>query len=386
LKKRKGPTYKEILGGLKKRSSENSKAAPYDNPQSLQRFFRGTRRPPRSKLLQILTWGFEITNLREINRVLEIAKYEALSKKEIEDFQLAATVRNKRRALRQTSPIDESRSKNTSGEAAFDEKTSLTIAETEEAVAALHWQPNEHQSGVRASQGKTRTGVSHAVPIDDATGIIQIGDEWHTLRDSAALHTRVGRCGQGGTLYLVCINPQAFMPWRQQIEAGLCSGVKLRLAYVDVERAASAGRAAEWYAASMCSYGEHNASKSTRANLIELSTSIDKARQQTGADPDVEIYRSFFPHPFLCAIYRAPVSSGAHLGWGLVSSYLMFTEAAQSHNFGVLFAEPGTVYDRYFSSVRSYFDFLQKHAVPDRFGNRGSKKPKLRRMQTPGGW
>lgn len=327
LKKRKGLSYKDIFDNLKKRANENSKAVPYDDPHSVSRFFHGTRTPPRSKLLLILTWGFGITDLGEINKVLKLAKYEPLSKKEIGDFQFASTVR---------------------------------------------------QSGVRADKSRTPTAASDAVPVDDTTGIIQIGDEWHTLRDSAALHTLMGRSEQGGMLYLVCINPQAFMSWRQRIETALCDGVKLRLAYVDVEHATSAGKAAEWYAASMCIDGKHIASKSTRANLIELSMSIDKARRRTGADPDVQIYRSSFPHPFLCAIYSgAPASSKAHQGWGLVSSYLMFTEATQSHNFGVLFAEPGTMYDRYLSSVRSYFDFLEKNAVRDHFGSRGGKKSKL---------
>src|SRR5689334_3707444 len=82
LKKRKGTGYKDIWENLKNRAAEISKAPPYDNPLSLTRFFHGTRKPPRSKLLQILAWGFEVTDVREINRALKLSEYEALSKKE----------------------------------------------------------------------------------------------------------------------------------------------------------------------------------------------------------------------------------------------------------------------------------------------------------------
>jgi hypothetical protein len=124
LKKRKGTEYKDIWENLKNRAAEISKAPPYNNPLSLARFFRGTRKPPRPKLLRILAWGFEITDPTEINRVLKLAQFEALSEKEREDFQPRPTVQTKQRALRQTSQVDEVRGKNTSV-AVLDEKRSL---------------------------------------------------------------------------------------------------------------------------------------------------------------------------------------------------------------------------------------------------------------------
>jgi hypothetical protein len=231
--------------------------------------------------------------------------------------------------------------------------------------SALHAQMAEDQSAGRLRKGWNRGSGTRAVSIDPITGIAEIADEWHTLRDSAAVHSLVGSCEKGGALYLICINPQAFMAWRQHIEAALCAGVKLQLAYVDIEHATSAGKSAEWYAASMCAYGEKNAFASTQANLIELSTSIDKARRITGADPDVSIYRSSFPHPFLGALYLSSESSEKRSGWGLASPYLMFTHPAQSHNFGVLFSEPGTVYQRYLNSFCRYFEFLEKNVIKD---------------------
>jgi len=237
-----------------------------------------------------------------------------------------------------------------------------------EISSALHQQIKEDEAESRAPPGWNRGSGARAVQIEKGTGIIQIADEWHTLRDSAPVHTLVEKCQKDGWLYLICINPQAFMPWRQQIEAALCASVKLRLAYVDVEHAASAGRAAELYAASMSIYGERHVSASTQANLVELRTCFDKARKITHSDPDVQVYRSSFPHPFLGALYLAPPSSNTQAGWGLISSYLIFSDAAQSHNFGVLFSEPGTVYDRYLSSVRRYFEFLRKNVAPDEHG------------------
>jgi len=43
----------------------------------------GRRTPSRSDLLQILIWGLEIEDLKDISRVLKLAEYEVLSKKEI---------------------------------------------------------------------------------------------------------------------------------------------------------------------------------------------------------------------------------------------------------------------------------------------------------------
>jgi hypothetical protein len=208
---------------------------------------------------------------------------------------------------------------------------------------------------------KNRIGY-RPIPIDNVTGIVEIAGDWNKLHDSTA--KMLESCDKDGVLYLICINPEAFMPWRLQIETALCKGVKLQLAYVDLEHAASAGKAAEWYAESMCIYGISKAAESTQFNLNALNTSVYKARKLTGVDPDVYIYRSCFPHPFIGVLYQPPPSAPTPTGWGLVSPYLIFVDAAQAHNFGVLFSEPGTIYRRYLESACHYFEFLQKHVTP----------------------
>lgn len=83
LKKRKGLSFKQILEafGNKAKKSFPSQQPLYADPSSLSRIFNGGRIPTRSNLLYILAWGLAASH-EEINKVLVIADYERLSRKE----------------------------------------------------------------------------------------------------------------------------------------------------------------------------------------------------------------------------------------------------------------------------------------------------------------
>lgn len=83
LKTRKGLSYKEILDRFSKQSARSPhQLQPYRDSSSLSRIMNGGRIPSRSDLLQVLIWGLEMTDLEGINKILKLAEYEVLSKKE----------------------------------------------------------------------------------------------------------------------------------------------------------------------------------------------------------------------------------------------------------------------------------------------------------------
>jgi Domain of unknown function (DUF4062) len=196
--------------------------------------------------------------------------------------------------------------------------------------------------------------------LDGITNITRLDDAWHTIRDSDLIRSYLTDCREGDTWYWVCINPQAFMQWRQHLENALRAGISFRLAYIDIAHVENGGKAAEMYAASLCMYGTESVVMSTRANLTELSTTVAKAQAFRSAEPDIKVFRSHFPHPFIGALCE-PAEPGQSRGWGLTSPYLICMEVKHAHNFGILFREGGTVYQRYLSSMQKYFEFLGEH-------------------------
>lgn len=93
LKERKGLSNDKILNRFTERVKKNPLyKPPYEDPSSLSRVMGGSRTPSRSDLVETLTCGFEIADSGEINRVLELADYEALSKREVEQLDGGASL------------------------------------------------------------------------------------------------------------------------------------------------------------------------------------------------------------------------------------------------------------------------------------------------------
>jgi hypothetical protein len=128
---------------MENRFAAANKSFPYSWESSFSKVVNGRRTPSRSDLLQILIWGLEIEGLADINRVLKLAEYEVLSKKEIENL-----------ADRISTHETPAKKVNVESTAiAFSEQsTSFTIAEAEEAVSsteALYEYPGGRVSAIR---------------------------------------------------------------------------------------------------------------------------------------------------------------------------------------------------------------------------------------------
>jgi hypothetical protein len=169
----------------------------------------------------------------------------------------------------------------------------------------------------------------------------------------------LSKAQSGDTWYFICISLEAFVPWIEWIERALLDGTAVKMAMIDLEAVKNGGPVGDMYVDALCAWGFEDAKRSADNGLLDFERLRFRMRKR-GKDPNLEIFRSIFPHSFLGFVAET-CDESSDRRWGIISPYLIYVQNQQAHNFGVLFSDNRNtqgLYLKYLTSVKEYFRAL----------------------------
>lgn len=86
LKEKYHVSFDVILRRLAKRAAEHGTDPPYQYPASISRVLKDERKAVRRDILQLLVWGYEVTDFADIEWALKVAGRAPATGKELEDL------------------------------------------------------------------------------------------------------------------------------------------------------------------------------------------------------------------------------------------------------------------------------------------------------------
>ncbi len=180
--------------------------------------------------------------------------------------------------------------------------------------------------------------------------------DWRTLREG--VRSRLEEADEGDHWVLVCISPEAFSPWKEEIERAIRAGVSIDLIYNDL----SAGVKLDTYWNSINEQGFDGVSKSVNSFLPSILHYQDKAKELHISPHESRIgklttHLSEYPHFFIaCVCVSQPESKRS---WALIAPYTPFkweTERKESEfvgDWGMIVERDSNLYKKYKSSALS---------------------------------
>ncbi|MDD5125032.1 toll/interleukin-1 receptor domain-containing protein [Methylovulum sp.] len=216
----------------------------------------------------------------------------------------------------------------------------------------IEWQKKDfvdRNSAIRDFLNETKLGSEEFSYFSDRSNLreiapreIRYSPDWRTLREG--VRSRLEHAKEGDHWILICISPEAFTPWKEEIERAIRNGVTIDIIYNDISKEKELG--AYWNTINENGYeGVANSVQAFLPNLIYYYEKAFKVHESP-YESKVGLLRthpSDFPHFSISCIFISKQESKR--SWALIAPYTPFKWEAPKES-GTFVADWGFVVER----------------------------------------
>ncbi|MEX5217564.1 MAG: toll/interleukin-1 receptor domain-containing protein [Nitrospira sp.] len=207
-------------------------------------------------------------------------------------------------------------------------------------------------------------------------GLLRYTRDWRKIR--TLLSSRLDDSAEGDNWTFICISPEAFTNWGQEIEDALRRGVNITIIASDTEN-----RALERYFTLLNPNGVNGVIGSQKHFDPLFYGYLSKSRT-LGGKGKLSLIKSPYVHFGIVAIIENdnPLTQS----WGIVAPYIPYKWKIAEKSKGVgdcgILLEEGPIFDLYLRTTKQYVQSLLRERRMAQRGKEGLKR--IRRVRTPG--